>query len=315
MRSLVLLAAAVAWARAPRALPDHGVPPRVLQQLRNGRASRALKWVEQQRAAGSTDPTLTTVEAMVHSARNDDATAVELFSESDGTDVYEAWGVRFHADALRDLGEGQQAAELRNARLKRQAYQGVQSRTDNISRLSDLRASGHYEEAWELSDEAIGVSPTDGAIYAARAMIALGMGDIERADFELLLARERASHGGAKLQIALADAEIELALGQPERALDILEPMQRKAILLEPYAAALGRAYAATGNHAEARIALRDRQYLDQPSPETLAARVELHLAMGQDSVARELADALLEERPGHAAAQRAFALAHGITD
>lgn len=292
-----------------------GVPSSFLQRLRAGRTNKAAEWLDAEQATRPGEPNLLIARAMLHTTHNEHHLAAPLYEENAGATVYARWGLRFHADTLRALGEGAAAAQLRTNRLHRSNYGHAQVQYENIARIHDLREAGALLEALEATDDAIAQGPHQGAIYAARAEVYIDLQDLDTAAFEILLAKERGTARTGATQTALAEARWLLAIDQPEEAVALLRPYRKRNLSNERFTAILGEAFTRAGRLSEAADALREVRYRRQGHPEVELARARLHLAMGDPDTAGAIADRLMEQTPGSPFAIAAVeeVWAHGI--
>ncbi len=302
---LALLPLALCLTAAAR---QRTVPPRFLQQVRSGRAPAAERWLGPALAAAPDDPNLRTAQAVLHTVNHEPEAALALFEALDGSRFYDRSGLRFHADALAEVGRGVEAAEMRTQRLRRTNFSHPQVQYENIRRVHDLREAGDLAAALETADDAIAFAPHQGSLYAARAEVHLERGDLDAAAFDILLAEARGTARTGTTPTAIAKARLQLAEENPEAAIRLLEPLRRRNVTSERFREVLGAAYLAADDLDNATIELRRVRFLRQDSPGIRALRARLSWQQGDPAAAREAAEALLDEVPGNADAQALFA-------
>jgi len=308
LMSLPLLAA-----RKRPPVPDHGIPNRILQQVRSGRSGKAASWVEAELKKRPDDLNLLAVLAIIHTANNEHDQAAALYDRVDGSAFYTQTASRFHADTLHELGEGARAAAIRTQRLHRTDYNHPQVQYENIARVHDLREAGLWLDALDICNEAIAFAPHQAALYAARAEIHIDVGDLDAAAFDLLLAEERGSARTGTAQTTIAKSRWLLETGQPNSAVDILTPLRQSNFRHERFAAALGEAMLASHQSDAAAVVLRQVRFRRRDSAHLQSVRARLLLATGDRDGAVAIVDDLMDVQPGNLYAQAIFAEVYGF--
>ncbi|MCB9742329.1 MAG: hypothetical protein H6741_25810 [Alphaproteobacteria bacterium] len=200
--------------------------------------------------------------------------AAPHFTFAQGSGVYEEEGWSYHADTLRALGRGAEAAALRLERLP--LLPGEKGQLDAlIGATDDLRAAGELEAALELAELNLALHPSSDLARAARLDVEL---DRQGPDVDALLAFMDASYARStrslrvRVRLARMDGDLQGALtlmeGVPRRSLiqpDIIaESAELQRLIGQPEAAlwTLERPMVRTPDHP-ALLAVRPRVLMD----------------------------------------------------
>jgi len=212
--------------------------------------------------------------------------AVVSFELALGGDFYEQEGQRYHAEALRELGRGLEAAQLRRERRlvetpNQFAYIGIEA---NI--VDDLRWAGAYYEAQEAAVELLATDPQNAIVHSTVAELAYELGDVDEAMFQLFLAA-RTSDRSYRYQEVLA------RITYDEGLLDASIEHSSRARKQRPWLARV-RALQLTarcevGEAADALIELDFPRFRNNGSPQVMAAEIYCRMRNGEEEVARAL--------------------------
>lgn len=198
--------------------------------------------------------------------------AVALLDMIAGDEAYERRGLDPHADSLRMVGRGGEAASLRaSAMVVRES--GTQQLKLLLGMSADLRSVQAYELAADAALWAYGEFPRATSSHAELAMVELERGDPQQAESYLWLATLPDAVSSAQLheargRIALADGRLHDALESAALA------MEQHPRALEPVAV-YAQALRADGRPEEALDVLTDRLHPRQYHPEMIAAKAQ----------------------------------------
>jgi tetratricopeptide (TPR) repeat protein len=283
-----------------------GIPKKVLMRLRNGHTSVVHKYLAEQRALGPLDDNHLALEAVAFAKQERSQQAIAGFSRSEGCQLYENIGMRFHADALRAVGEGRAAAELRTMQLELTELPPALAHIAKMERIRDLVSAGAYDEALEAADQAIAEKPQWAAYYAAKSEVYTAMGDYEEASWWLWMAEfrfvrpESVLYPQAALMTAIGDG------GHAELLLrDNAKGRRHRPELWRHLVEAIAQT-----ERWEYALQVLDRQLIaSMPDPTLRALRARVLHGLGRTDEAREVALDALELAPGNVAVQEAAAV------
>ena len=227
------------------------------------------------------------------------ADAEAAFSLAAGSAWVEQQGLALRADALRDLGAVEQAAELRGAVLLAGVHHPGWEAQVWMEQAEDELERGRWDEAAALTEQAIAWYPPGGLPWAARARVALEAGALAEAEEALWMANRMADRPLGLA--ALVEAGLLLAAGAPLEAEALLhaQPTARGSDLrLWVLRAEIARQ---KGDPAEALRILDDERFHWSAAPVLTEARVRALWELGRTE---EAASALAEAQaraPGSA--------------
>lgn len=210
--------------------------------------------------------------------------AITEFELALGSEVYDVHGISAHANALRVVGRGEEAAALREAQI------AIQTREDDESQLwlgmvDDYRYAGDYGSAYDAAWKAISLAPGSGLAYAVLADLELDLGHDEEARYDLWIADRLGgntvrSHV-VRARMSIADGDLELAYLQ----LNINRLARRNQILGAMQAEILRRQGDANG----ALGLLSMPRYTDKDQPYMMAEWMACYAQTGDLENARSL--------------------------
>lgn len=307
--ALLLSCAGLAGVAAAERRAVEGIPKPVLMRLRNGHTPVVHKYLAEQRALGPLDDNHIALEAVAFAKAEEFQEAIERFRLSEGCQLYENIGLRFHADALRAVGEGREAAALRTQQLELTELPSALAHIARMERIRDLISVGAYDEALEAADLAIAEKPEWAAYYAAKSEIYTAMGDHEEAGWWLWIASFRFVRPESVLY---PEATLMTALGDGGHAELLLRDMAKGRRHRPEFWRHLVEAIAQT-ERWEYAMQVLDRQLIaNMPDPALRALRARVLHGLGRTDEAREVALAALEQAPGNVAVQEAAAVVLG---
>lgn len=249
------------------------------------------------RRALETDPDNADLHArlgIVYSRMGLYADAVEAFRFGLGSGVYEAEGIEHHAEALRGLGRGREAAALRQELLV--MVTSEKSELDlRIGAVEDLRVGGALEEAEALARDTAALFPRSNLAHAWLADVLLDQDRLEDAAFELWLIRD---HPAQSTRAVLARARLLWLEGDVEAAWAEVEQV-RRGNRTQPVVVMLRvDLLLARGEPEEALWELRRPMMSRYEHPGLQASEVRVLRALGEDDEAAALAARLAAQYP-----------------
>ena len=189
-------------------LPSLGGPPSAELLMRTGRPRVAMQQARAQLQTAPDDTDLMTVLAVAESRSGYFSDAAGSFALCAGTRLYEDLGLEAHANVLRALGDGEQAAALRLQRLLA-PLTGQMAFRLWLGASDDLRSVGDIDGAMEMTHAGLAQFPNAGMLHAQLAELLLAHGDTDAADFHLWWAARQGEHQ----RWVIAEGRRRLALG------------------------------------------------------------------------------------------------------
>ena len=229
--------------------------------------------------------------------------AVNEFELARGGDFYESDGQRYHAESLRDLNRGVEAAQHRRERRlvdtpNHFAYVGVEA---NI--VDDLRSVGAWAEALDAADDLLATAPQNVISHATAAELRFDIGDDDEAMFQLFLAA-RANPQSYRYQEVMAKIAHHDKLY--DEAIEHIGIARQQRPRLPRVRAAQLRIRCEVGEAAEALIEVDYPRFRNHAHPELLEVEAFCHHRNGDLERAREAYEDLLSVAPQSPHAQRA---------
>ncbi len=223
------------------------------------------------------------------------ADAVVLFDMAPFGSWYEDKGLLDHAHALRVLGRGEEAAELRlSTRVTQSDREGM---ITLLSAVDDYLEAGRPELAEELAQEAVGAFPSSPATHAWLASAHAGLGRWDDAEAELWLADLLGPPSARSLTLG---AELAMARGDLEEAGALLED----AVVLRPDSRVIMSLRAEVerrdGNCPAALNLIGKARFGFQEEPQAMAVEARCLAEMGYPEEASDLLSNALALYPAH---------------
>lgn len=231
------------------------------------------------------------------------ADAAAAFALSEGAPLYEEMGIESHANTLRALGAGGEAAALRSQRLLVNPL-GSQTAFRLWMALSDdHQSTGDVLAAIEMTEAGLAQFPESSMLHAQMAELLFALGQDEDGEFHLWLA----AHFGAHQRWVIAEGYRRLSVGDvvgaralAPRFYDSPNPNARFAVFYADVLCANGEAETAQQVLTGGVWALTD-------DPIILAARMRLHTARSQWALGLELSEHAQRTYPNHRGLQQAI--------
>lgn len=287
--------------------PDTTVPKLIIRQLLQAHFGVAEEYADRRLAADPSDPTAQGLKGTVLSFRGRYGEALPLLEASVGTDFYENFGLRHHANALRASGAYAEAAALREQRLLNGTLSEQHYYTDLQDLSEDYRQQGDLERAQDYAEQALGMFPDRPTSYASLAELAMDRGDLGAADELLWLGRWYGMD--SVTQQLVAEARLMRLRGSPQGALNLLLPWRRKLPRDMPFWITLAECHIAVGDLAAAEHILYGMiRFKEHAFPEQIAARARLKVAQGDRAAAEALLLDGLADLPANRALRSAAA-------
>ncbi|MCB9744338.1 MAG: hypothetical protein H6740_17200 [Alphaproteobacteria bacterium] len=284
---------------AGRANPGRTKP--LIQQavglLRRDRPVQALARVHEAMDLTPHDPFLLELLAIGRGMLGQYADAVTAFALCGGGDAYEAMGLSLHADGLRALGRGEEAAALR--RSTQLDVMDTDAELDLLLEIADdFMAGGDPFAAEEALREAEGLYPHSGLVHRMLYEAMTAQGDTEGAGFHLWMADTFLS--GPSVRELRAEAQELLAAGQPLLAEPVVEDATRRRRRSPVSVALVAELSIEQGDPLSARKTLEGSYWAAREYPELIAARALSLQAMSRPKEAREMLVGGLTLYPTH---------------
>lgn len=281
--------------RAPaRGMKDPTIPVSAIEALQEGKLARAWKLVDRHLQRQPRGRAGHAVLGGVESRLGWAPEALEAFEAGEGSLWYAGAGRALHANALRDVGRGEEARWLRMDDL-RSDRQGVQLRA-YANMIDDLRAEGDLIGADAVLAEALGRWPKSSLVLSAGADLALDRGDLAEAEGWLALI---AHYGGAVRRTRHVNLRIALREGEHERvdeiALSLLRVQPGDPIAI----AAMAHARVDRGAPEEALAVLGEAEAQRRGNATLLVAEARALAESGRRNDAMDLLAFVQARHPG----------------
>jgi predicted Zn-dependent protease len=209
-----------------------------------------------------------------------------------GSAWYEVQGIGLHANALREAGQGREAAALRAELLVSPAYREGTELTVRVGIAHDLLAGGAIGDALAAAEDAVALFPGYGISWGALGAAQLKAGDLDAAWATLHLADREFSE--RPVELGLLHARLLWAEGDPEAAWAVLNPL-RSRTTIDPNAWALRMELLVARDLASDAVNIADLNRFDRmQGPNMVAARVAALRAAGEGDRAAELLEEAL---------------------
>lgn len=289
---LALIALGTLITTAAAAGPSGGL----LAQILNGKALTARRTLGPMLASNPDDPVANLYMGMALSVEGKHNDATIYFQAGENAPLYWKQGVGFHAANLRYAGQAEHAAALRSLQLMNPDLDS--EGLTWLDQADDYRAAGQLDKAWEAANQAIALRPLGIKAHAVLADIAMDAGQVELAEEHLFLAQKRID-GAAPPRLYLTRARMELARGEHEEALALVEQARDQRRWLVDAVYLHTAVLLAMGDLDAAADVLNRPKLAPKQSPPVLLARIQLLLAQGETEQAQQAWAELQELAPG----------------
>lgn len=279
----------------PKGTKDPSIPVSAMEALQQGQLARAWRFADNHLQRQPRGRAGHAVMGGVESRMGWAVEAVDAFDAGVGARWYGAVGRSLHANALRAVGRGREAADLRRDD-QRDERKAVQLRTW-VAMVDDLRAAGDPAGAERVLAGGMAAFPRSSVLMSVGADLALDAGDIAGAEAWLALIHHyvgpvrrtrhvnlriavmegnhervdtvsaallRAEPGDAQALAGLAHSLVDR--GEPQEAWAVLQGIEARRRGDASLLTAEARALAALGQREDARTLIafvRDRHPLD----------------------------------------------------
>lgn len=234
--------------------------------------------------------------------------ALPEFIFGQGSAQYEKDGIYEHANALRYLGRGHEAAELRLSRLVTESGEDDDLRIYTEA-ARDLRYAGDTAGAKALLDEVMALYPGAVLPIAVYGDILLDEGDVDGAYWHLFLANRITKNSP---QVQILRVRLMLAEGDLDGAMLVLNKLRRSYQRNEQIAALRAEALLMSGDPDTALAYLSLKRWARRGEPQLLSRRLRALHAVGEQAEAKLLMNHLLQVYPHDRDVQRAVAEVQG---
>jgi len=254
--------------------------------LRRRNTQQIMKIADEKLAVDPDDPEAQALRGAAFSILGWPTEAVLSFELACGGAFYEQEGQRYHAESLRDLGYGIEAAEMRRERrlvdsLNHHASVGIEA---NI--VDDLRTAGAWEAALDAADDLLATAPQHVIVHATVAELMYDLGEHDEAMFQLFLA-QRTRDRSFRYREVLAQIAYDERL-YDEAIVEIAKARKQRSRL--PRVRALQLLARCDGGEVEQALTELDYpRFRDHGSPELLAAEAHCRVLNGELGRARLL--------------------------
>ncbi|MCK6524504.1 hypothetical protein L6R49_24115, partial [Myxococcota bacterium] len=225
-----------------------------------------------------------------------------------GSSYYEREGVYEHANALRFLGRGEEAAALRLTRLVTE-YGEAEDLRIYTEAARDLRYVGDTVGAKELLEEVMALYPGAVLPIALYGDVLLDEGDVDGAYFHLFLANRITKNNP---QVQILRVRLMLAEGDADGAMLVLNKLRRSYQRNEEIAALRAETLLQSGDPDTALAYLSLKRWARRGDPQLLSRKLRALHAVGEHAEAELLMSRLLAIYPHDREVQRAVAEVRG---
>jgi Flp pilus assembly protein TadD len=234
--------------------------------------------------------------------------ALPEFIFGQGSQQYERDGIYEHANALRYLGRGEEAAALRLTRLVTESGEAEDLRIYTEA-ARDLRYAGDTVGAKALLDEVMALYPGAVLPIALYGDVLLDEGDVDGAYFHLFLANRITKNNP---QVQILRVRLMLAEGDAEGAMVVLNKLRRSYQRNEEIAALRAETLLQSGDPDTALAYLSLKRWARRGDPQLLSRKLRALHAVGDHAEAKLLMSRLLQIYPHDREVQRAVAEVRG---
>ena len=225
-----------------------------------------------------------------------------------GSEQYEKDGLYEHANALRFLGRGREAAALRLSRLVTEEGEDGDLRIYTEA-ARDLRYAGDLDGAKALLDDVMALYPGAVLPIALYGDLLLDEGDVDGAYFHLFLANRVTKNSP---QVQILRVRLMLAEGETDDAMVLLNKLRRSYHRNEEIAGLRAEALLQAGDPDTALAYLSLKRWARRGDPQILARRLRALHAIGEHAEAALVMEQLLKIYPHDREVQRAVAEVRG---
>ncbi len=201
------------------------------------------------------------------------AEAIPYFGFAEGTTAFER-ALPTYADALREVGRGREAAELRRDRGGEEP-----SLKAALAVVADLQAAGDRLGALDAVEEAEAAFPGAAVVFDYEADVRLDLGEVAEAEAALALAWHRGASTPRRVRV---EARLLALAGDQVAALALMEPRAHGKTAKEDDVHLLGSLLNATGEGQRTLGILDLPRWRASQTPTLQAIRVEALLAAGR---------------------------------
>lgn len=295
------LSPAVAWARRP---------PLILRALRLGQVRLAHRELLRALEKEGDDVDLIAIFGATLARAGYFGDAAATFPFAAGSDWYEQQGLGDHADALRELGRGDEAAALRLGVLLRADRSATFDAQVMMEIAEDHLEAGQLGAALEAAERAVAWGPGSPLPYCTLGRVHRALGEPEAAWDALRLADRAADRQVAALE--LLRAQLLLDAGLHEEAFAALDSLPRGRNDNLKVWAMRAEISVQEGLPDDALLVLDHDRLRFQAAPALVEVRARALSALGRRAEAKAVVEAALEVAPARPGLR---ALAAGLRD
>ena len=155
--------------------------------IRRRQNTELLRTADKLFAAEGDNPEAHAIQGIVYSIQGWPSESVLAFELAAGGDNYESSGLHYHAGALRDLGRGQEAAQLRREQRLVPSSNRFEHVSIEANIVDDLRAVEAWDDAIEAADVLLETVPGNVIAHSTVADLMWSMGEVDEAMFQMFL--------------------------------------------------------------------------------------------------------------------------------
>jgi tetratricopeptide (TPR) repeat protein len=213
--------------------------------------------------------------------------ARELFKSSRGSSYYEEDGLAAEADTLRAFGHPMEALQLRLQRRIMIQNEYAESLL-LLKAADDARAARDFALAEDLIDESMGIHPNSAEAWGALVDLYVDLGRLDDAEFALWRGRQIPS---TSLRIPLAEARLNLVMGEPLAALLVLQRVYQSNRYQYDMSVLRMIAKWKLGDRDDALSIARQKRFVNRQYPEMMALRALIAAEAGEMDDVRAVLD------------------------
>lgn len=275
---------------------EAAVPPHITRYLRMSQARLAAQAARTALDQDPDSPDLHAALGVAFQRSGFDADAVVSLGFGEGSRFYESTGLEAHAEALRSLGLGAQAAELRAQRLALPFEKDAGELTVLLGLVDDRVSSGELDLALDWAESAVALFPRSPAAHAYLAQVAWFLGEVEQAEYGLWWSQ----HLGSSQRGSILAMEMAIARGDLKAAREALDAARDQKRRRQHLRVLHARLMMLEGDPEGAVLMLESSGVRNIASPENLAVRAWAMSSVGMQTEAREALELGQALYPGH---------------
>ena len=274
--------------------------------IRRRHANQLVDTAEELFITDPDSPKAHAIHGIVYSMQGWPTESLVAFEMASGGDLYEQEGLHYLAAALRDLGRGEEAAELRREQRLVPSPNPYIHVSIEANIVDDLRSVEAWDEAIEAADVLLATVPGNVIAHSTVADLMWAMGDVDEAMFQLFLVSRTGQRSYRYLEVLSNIAVDEGRLGD---AAELLAMVRKQRPRLPRIRALQLETLCELEEEEMLLLELEYPRFRDNMHPSLLAAEVSCRLRRGELDKAAAVAGDLRVMSPALPQAQAAVAL------